>query len=93
MGGKKKKKRNPRADLYDEQIGDAEIGPEIVDEALHPASICRGVVELDGVALPLEPEHGAEGPAVGDNGSARPGDGGLVERLPFGPHLDPGAPP
>jgi len=53
-----KKKKNPRADLYDEQIGDAEIGPEIVDEALHPAAIGRGIVKLDGITLPLEPQHG-----------------------------------
>lgn len=90
-GGRKKRERNPRADLYDEQIRHAEISPEIVDEALHPAAVGRGVVELDGVALPLEPEHGAEGASAGGNCGAPPGDGGLVERLPLGPHPDPGA--
>ena len=79
------------ADLYDEQVGDAEIGPEIVDEALHPSAVGRGVVQLDGVALPLEPEHGGERPSAGGEGGARPGDGGLVERLPLGPHPDPRA--
>jgi len=79
------------ADLYDEQVGDVEIGPEIVDEALHPSAVGRGVVQLDGVALPLEPEHGGERPSAGGEGGARPGDGGLVERLPLGPHPDPRA--
>ena len=70
------------ADLYDEQVGDVEIGPEIVDEALHPSAVGRGVVQLDGVALPLEPKPGAERPFAGGQGSARPSDGGLVERAP-----------
>ena len=79
-------------------MSDAEIGPEMVDEALHPSPVGRGVVQqqqLDGVALPLEPKPGAERPFAGGQGSARPSDGGLVERaperrrLPLGPHPDP----
>ena len=61
-------------------MSDAEIGPEMVDEALHPSPVGRGVVQqqqqLDGVALPLEPKPGAERPFAGGQGSARPSDGG-----------------
>lgn len=46
-GRKKAKGRNLRANMYDEKIWDAEIGPEIIDEALHPATVGRGIIELD----------------------------------------------
>ena len=38
--------------LHPLRARDVEIGPEIIDEALHPAAVGRGVVELDGIALP-----------------------------------------
>lgn len=46
-GKESKKERNLWANMYDEKIWDAEIGPEIIDEALHPATVGRGIIELD----------------------------------------------
>ena len=62
---------------------------EIVDEALHPSPVGRGVVQFDGVVLPLEPEHSAERPSASSQGGARPSDCGLVEWLHLGPYPDP----
>lgn len=89
-GKKKENKKREEIDLDDEQIGQVEIGPEIGDEALHLGAVGARVVELDGVALPLEPQHGADRAAAVGHGGARPVDGGLVQRLAPRPHPDPG---
>jgi hypothetical protein len=84
-GGKKgEKRRNLHANLYEGKIQDVEIDPEIIDEVLHPATIGRGIIELDGVTLPLEPQHDAKGLTSDDNGIVHPGGNGLVERLNLG---------